>query len=187
MRFEERGLRLPEGNIQTTVQIFEERDREELSAIYRMWRELSRKLTSINSRAVNLPEGLSEGAFCLEMNTARIVNNIPGANSSFDCYDFREHARIQLKSCSVLPDLTSFGPRSVWDKLYFCDFCRQGNWDGTFDIYLIDNEDVYNHYVKENETFREQQRQGRRPRFSLYNEIICVKGIAPIKTGKIYK
>ncbi len=136
---------------------------------------------------MNLPEGLSEGAFCLEMNTARIINAIPGANSSFDCYDFDENARIQVKACSVLPDLTSFGPRSIWDKLYFCDFYREGSWDGTFDIYMIDNDDIYNHYVREGQTFRDQQQQGRRPRFSIYNEIILVQNIDPIRTGRLFQ
>jgi len=187
MNFEVRVLRLPEGNFETTAQIFEEEDRKILSEIYQMWRDLSKRLTSIKSRAINLPEGLSEGAFCLEMNTVRIINNIPGANTSFDCYDFKDNSRIQVKACSVLPDLTSFGPKSVWDKIYFCDFYREGNWDGTFDIYLIDNDDIYNQHVKEDETFRDQQRQGRRPRFSIYDEIILAKGIKPIKTGKIFK
>lgn len=187
MKFENRILKLPEGKFETEVQIFEKKDRETFSKIYSNWRTLSEMLMPIRSRAINLPEGLSEGAFCLEMDTVRVIKNISGANTSFDCYDFDDDSRIQVKACSVIPDLTSFGPKSIWDKIYFCDFYREGKWDGTFDIYLIDNKDVYNHEVKENETFREQQRQGRRPRFSIYSEIICVKGIKPVRTGKIFK
>ncbi len=178
-------IKLPEGEFETTVSIFTKSDRKFLYKIYRLWRLLSSLLQKINSRAINLPEGLSEGAFCLEMGVARITENIPGANTSFDCFDLKTNERIQVKACSVLPDLTSFGPKSVWDKIYFVDFYREGKWDGTFDIYLIDNEDIYNHKVNKNQTLREQQKQGRRPRFSIYSDIIKAKGLKPIKTGNL--
>ena len=176
---------LPEGEFETELQYFSDNDRETLWRIYRNWRSLCDDLHAINSRAVNLPEGLSEGAFALEMGTPRIQSSISGANTSFDCFDVSNNERLQIKACSVLPDLTSFGPKSVWDKLYFCDFYRQGLWDGTFDIYLIENEKIYNHYVNDNQTFRDQQIQGRRPRFSIYSDIIQEHLIRPIKTGKL--
>src|SRR5690606_37452399 len=124
-----------------------------------------------------------EGLFCLDMDAVRINTNIPGANTSFDCYRISDNKRIQVKACSVLPDLTSFGPKSVWDELYFLDFYREGKWDGTYDIYLIDNELIYNHKVNENQTLREQQEQGRRPRFSIYKSIILKNKLKPLKTG----
>ena len=71
------------------------------------------------------------------MGTVRVTSSISGANSSWDCYDVKRQKRIQVKACSVLPDLTSFGPNSQWDEIYFVDFYRQGKWDGTFDIYQI--------------------------------------------------
>jgi hypothetical protein len=39
--------------------------------------------------------------------------------------------------------------------------------------------------VSEGETFRDQQTQGRRPRFSIYNRIILPKGLSPIMTGSL--
>ena len=56
-------------------------------------------------------------------------------SSSFDCYDLDDQKTVQVKSASVDPDLTSFGPRSKFQKLYFLDFSSKGNPDGKFVIY----------------------------------------------------
>jgi hypothetical protein len=184
MQIKNEIISLPEGSFNAELQFFEERDRVKLYSIYKNWRKLCSELNEIKARAVNLPEGLSEGAFALEMKSPR-VSSIPGANSSFDCYNSSTKKRIQVKACSVLPDLTSFGPKSVWDELYFCDFYKEGKWDGTFDIYLIDNNLIYNHKVNANQTFIQQQKQGRRPRFSIYSDIIIKHKLKPIKIGDL--
>jgi hypothetical protein len=176
------SIKLPEGVHEAHVIEFEDSDRNELLKIHTSWRELSNSLLSINARAVNLPEGLSESSFCLAMNMVRVIKVSSGANSSFDAYDVSRKLRIQIKACSVLPDLTSFGPRSVWDELYFLDFYKNGSYLGDFDIYKIPNDLIYIHKVNRTQTFLEQQKQGRRPRFSLYREIIQEKNIKPIKT-----
>jgi len=185
MKIEEVVLELPEGLKKANVQFFTHQDRALLYDIYNNWVELSAQLKNIKSRSINLPEGLSEGAFCLEMNSVRVVGNIYGANSSFDCYNFEKKERIQVKACSVIPDLTSFGPDSVWDRLYFLNFYREGKWDGTFDIYLIKNELIYSHNVNRLQTFQQQQKQQRRPRLSIWKEIIIPNKIIPIKTGNL--
>ena len=185
MKLEKHIFKLPEGDFEVEATKFEENDRIRLAEIYLKWRTLSEELRALGGRGVNLPEVLSEGSFALEMGVLRVVNSISGANSSWDCYDPVKHKRIQVKACSVLPDLTSFGPTSQWDEIYFLDFYRKGNWDGTFDIYKIENELIYNHKVNENQTMKEQQNQKRRPRFSIYKEIIQKKGIKPIKTGNL--
>jgi len=180
-------LDLPEGNFFVESIVIEESDRERLLLVYNLWRKLSNKLIEFGGRGVNLPEVLSESCFCLEKKCIRVVDSISGANSSWDCYDLKTSKRIQIKACSVLPDLTSFGPTSEWDEIYFMDFYREGEWDGTFDIYKIEDEDIYNMVVNvsEGETFRDQQTQGRRPRFSIYNRIILPKGLSPIMTGSL--
>jgi len=178
-------LKLPEGNFEVKVLTFDESDRTKLKNIYKSWRSLCNDLAKLKARSVNLPEGLSESAFCLEMGFLRVLDSIPGANSSWDCYDPIKNERIQVKACSILPDLTSFGPDSVWDKIYFADFYRQGAWDGSFDLYLIDNNDIYNHKVNKKQTLRDQQKQGKRPRFSIYSGIIQSKKLSPFKTGNL--
>lgn len=179
-------LLLPEGTFQAEVQIFGERERSELQDIYREWRGLSNKLRALKARAGNISDVLSEGVFCLATGAVRLIGSISGANSSFDCYDLRKNRRIQVKSASVIPDLTSFGPRSVWDDLYFLDFYRNGNWDGTVDIYYIPNNYIYGNQVNSNQSFVQQQAQGRRPRFSIYNDIIRKYGISPVMTYGLF-
>lgn len=185
MKVEVENLKLPEGKFNVEVLKFENDDRKKLFSIYNDWRNLCKNLYDVKARGVNLPEGLSESSFCLEMGCFRLTQSITGVNTSFDAYDPQLFSRIQVKACSVLPDLTSFGPKSVWDKLYFVDFYKEGKWDGKFDIYFIKNSFIYNHKVNKNQTFKEQQIQKRRPRFSIFKEIIQKNGLKPVKTGDL--
>ena len=98
----------------------------------------------------------------------------------FDCYQLNTRKRIQIKACSVKEDLTSFGPKSVWDELYFVHFFPNNRYDGCYAIYIIENNLIYNHRVSKTQTFRDQQSQGRRPRFSIIKEIIIPNKIEPI-------
>ncbi len=180
------NLTLPEGVFSVSVANFDQNDKNKLISIYSLWRDLSNNLTALGGRGVNLPEGLSEGVFCLAMNTVRVNGAIPGANSSFDCYSLPNKRRIQVKACSVLPDLTSFGPNSEWDDIYFMDFYVNGLWDGSFNIYHIDTPLIYNHKVNVKQTVKDQQREGRRPRFSIYKELINALDIKPVLKGNIH-
>jgi Bsp6I restriction endonuclease len=62
---------------------------------------------------------------------------MPGANSSFDCYEPQKSKRIQVKACSVEEDLTSFGPDSVWDEIYFVHFYPNKKYDGSYNYGLL--------------------------------------------------
>lgn len=176
MRTSREILHLPEGDKRAEVTIFDlQQDCDELKRIYDSWRTLCENLNRLNARSVNLPEGLSEIGFALAKNVWRCTGTIVGANSSFDCYDpngQRGNNRIQVKACSVLPDLTSFGPQSQWDRIFFVDFYREGKWDRTFDIYEISTEAIENFPVNATQTVKDQKLQGRRPRFSIYSGLI---------------
>lgn len=166
------------------LQQVEKSDLPELKRLYRAWLELKKGLKKFESRAPNLPEGISEGAFSLEFKCPRVLD-VMGTSGSYDCYNPKTHERIQIKATTIDSDLTSFGPESVWDVLYFLDFYREGKFDGTYDVYKIPNDLIYNHQISRTQTFREQQRQGRRPRFSIKEKIIRKNGISPEKTCKI--
>lgn len=175
MQIINKTLTLPEGERIAEVSIFGNEDLPALMSIYDGWRILCDNLNALNARSVNLPEGLSEISFAIAKKMWRTTGSITGANSSFDCYDpnnGRYRNRIQVKACSVLPDLTSFGPNSVWDRIFFVDFYREGLWDRTFDVYEINNEDVDSFPVNATQTMSEQRAQGRRPRFSIYTGLI---------------
>lgn len=178
-------IKLPEGKFVTQLQFFDERDKKTLRNIYDNWVDLSNKLQMYGGRRINLPELISEATFCMNFNAGRMIKSIAKANSSFDCYDLKGQKRIQVKACSVESDLTSFGPDSQWDEIYFIHFFPNKKYDGTYRIYLIPNSLIYNHKVNANQTMKQQQELNRRPRFSIMKEIILVKGIKAVVEGKL--
>ena len=118
MREENRQLTIGGLPCNLTVLIFEDHDRNRIRQLYKSWIELFDGMREFHSRGINLPEGISESAFCLEYDCARALN-VQGSSASFDTIDLRTGRRQQIKATSVEYDLTSFGPRSVWDDLYF--------------------------------------------------------------------
>lgn len=196
------NLNLPEGNFQAmasrAIYMQDCNSNRELThtldtliTIYNSWKDLNFCLRGIGSRGVNIPEGLTEGLFCYLTGAYRTNNlNITGCNTSFDCYlpsitPNQLGTRYQIKACSVIPDLTSFGPHSIWDKLIFIDFSDP---DGNFSMYEIPSNIIYNYVVntRRNQTFVMQQQQGRRPRLSLYR-IVIDNNIQPFINGNIYE
>lgn len=182
-------LFLPEGQYNNVpAQIFDRSDIPMIHDIYKSWRTLCTHMTTIQARSINIPEGLSETVYCFITGSYRINSvSLAGANSSFDCYSPVNHSRVQVKACSVIPDLTSFGPHSVWDNLIFIDFYANGQWNGAFVVYEIPNNLINDLIMNRTtgETFRDQQRQGRRPRLSLY-KLIQTNNIPAIFNGNIY-
>lgn len=185
---ETRQLKLPEGIFDVEVLIFQHDDREKIRSLYKRWRSLCDDLISLESRALPLPEGLSESVICLEMGWYR-VNSVKGQgfNSSFDCYDPKSKKRIQIKATSIKDDLSSFGPKSEWDLLCFLDFYKLGNWDLSYDMYLLEAKTLSGIMLNasKGETFKAQQMQGRRPRLSIKNMLIKPHEIKPTGVFKI--
>jgi hypothetical protein len=178
-------LVLPEGDFNTTVYKFEESDKKHIKDMIVIWNNLSQKLKQIKARGINIPEGISEPLYCLVANNKEVVRttrSISGANSSFDCYNIRTKERIQVKACSVLPDLSSFGPKSKYDKLIFMDLSNIAL--GDFRIFDISVDLIDEHKVNKKQTFLEQQQQQRRPRFSIA-KIIAINNIKPCIVGNI--
>ena len=184
MKYENIDITLPEGKFNTKVQTFELVD---VTSIYQQWVNLSDSLQNLGGRRVNLPEILSEAIFCVDFSGVRISQSINGANTRFDCYIPDTSSRIQVKACSVKDDLTSFGPKSVWDQLYFVHVFPNSKYNGSYQIYEIANDLIYTHAMNSKETFIEQQLQGRRPRMSLMKQIIKPNNIKPIIESNIYR
>ena len=178
-------ITLPEGAFDVDLEIFDNSDLPQLKHIYQKWVDLSDSLQEIGGRRINLPEALSEAIFCINFNAGRLNESISKANTSFDCYQINTKKRIQVKACSVSNDLTSFGPSSVWDELYFVHFFPNKKYDGSYSIFKIENDLIYNHKVNATQTMRDQQKQDRRPRFSIIKEIITPNNIRPIIQGSL--
>jgi len=184
MREETRTIRIQGIARNVRLLLIEESDRPHIRRLYNAWRELFFGMRDFRSRGINFPEGISESAFCLEYGSARVLD-VQGSSASFDTIDLQTGARQQIKATSVEDDLTSFGPRSVWDDFYWLDFYREGAYDGSFDVYKIPNELILNFQINRTETFRDQQRQGRRPRLHVRRQIIIPNRIQQERTCHI--
>ena len=167
------------------LQYFGKNDQKKLKDLYSYWKQLKSGMEQFKSRHPNLPEGISEGAFAIFFNSPRLIKVFGKTSGSFDNYDKKSHERIQVKATTIETDLTSFGPKSVWDVLYFLDFYRDGKFDGKFDVYKIPNDLIYGHQVSSTESFTQQQKQRRRPRFSIKGGIIRPENIKPVKTCQL--
>jgi len=182
MRIEWKELAINGKKVVAKISIKEKGDRELIKKLYRDWKNLNDKLKKIGTRGINLPETISENAFCLFFPDCVRVVKLKKGKCSFDCINIKTGSRIQIKASSVASDLTSFGPRSEWDELFFLDFSK-GN--GSFKAYKIEPQWIYSHQVNKNQTFKQQQEQARRPRFSIIENIIKPKKLKPVKTCKL--
>lgn len=168
-------IRLRDGSI-VEGDKFDERDFCELKNIFKDWRKMNARLKALEGRSLNVPDVFSEALFCIFFNAIRTN----GDAYSYDCVSLDTHAGIQVKSASIPEDCTSFGPTSTWDEIYYVDFAPNGFVDGKVNFYKIDvdfSDLVLN--AKKGETFRDQQLQGRRPRFSIKKKIIQKYGLRP--------
>lgn len=155
---------------------FDMEDYKKLKEIFRDWAAINAKLKSLGGRGLNVPDVFSEALFCIFFNAIRTN----GTAYSYDCVSLDTLAGIQIKSASIPNDCTSFGPTSTWDEIYYVDFAPNGQVDGKVDFYKIDID--FSNLVlnaKKGETFRDQQRQGRRPRFSMKSQLINAYNIKP--------
>ena len=157
--------------------VFDNNDYQKMKQIFRQCMDISDLLRSLGGRKLNIPDVISEGIYCVLFNAARTN----GDAYSYDAVDLSTKEGIQIKSASIANDCTSFGPTSTWDKLIFMDFAPKGIVDGNVDFYEIPSEDVYGLVLNQSkhETFIDQQKQGRRPRFSIKKLIISPKNIKP--------
>lgn len=174
-------------NIEIEVALFDKKDAQVFKKLFNLWVKLNKGL-GIYGRKVNIPEVLSEGIFCIFSKSARYQKKVKGKGTvSFDTVNLKTGEREQIKASSIEEDLSSFGPKSEWDKLYFMNFYNNGNPDGTFDVYEIPNKLIYKNKVNKGQTMKVQQKEKRRPRFSIVKDIIKPYKIKPIgKNIKIW-
>jgi len=183
MKIEEHKVKVFGQDCKLELMHFNKTDGKEWKRIFDIWKALKLGLRGYKSREPNMPEGLSEVAFCLWSGSARYLK-IKGAKKgiagSFDTFDVKKNKAQQIKACSIGKDLTSFGPKSKWDDLYFMDFYNGGKSDGFFDVYLIPDKYIKSQALNKNESFTDQQEQKRRPRFGIKKEIIEKYKIKPL-------
>ncbi len=172
------SVRLKDGTI-VNGDKFDMKDFERLKTIYHKWNDINSDLKSLGGRNLNVPDVFSEALYCIFFDAVRTN----GTAHSYDAVDIKTGEGIQIKSASIPNDCTSFGPTSTWDRLIYADFAPNGKVDGNVWFYEIESDDVYKLVLneKKGETFADQQKQGRRPRFSMKSQIINRKQLVPIK------
>lgn len=174
-------IKVPEGQFNVKLDLFDQSDIPLLKSLYDQWNNLSNLLSNVGGRRLNIPEVITEAVVCVHFGAGRLASSDgKNFNSSWDCYQLNENRRIQVKATSVSQDLTSFGPDSVWDDLYFVNFFPNGLYDGSYEIYEIPSNLIYNFPVNKNQTFKQQQLAKRRPRFSIIEGIIKPNLIKPL-------
>ncbi len=140
-----------------------------------------------DERATNIPEAISESMYCILTTAGRYYKskNEKLSNRSFDAFDIINNQTVQIKASQMKLDCTSFGPKTKQDKIIFIDFYNEGNIDGTVDIYDIPPDLVENVVVRKKDqiTFEERKREGKRPRFSIKKFVIAPNNIQPIYKG----
>ncbi|MEI7425764.1 MAG: Bsp6I family type II restriction endonuclease [Candidatus Moraniibacteriota bacterium] len=180
MKLQQYSVEIDGNEINIEVARFSKKDATTFKKLFDIWVKLNNGLSKYG-RKVNIPEVLSEGMFCIFSDSVRYQRKLKGKGSaSFDTINLKTGEREQIKASSIESDLTSFGPKSEWDKLYFMNFYNNGNPDGTFDVYEIPSHLIYEHKVNSGQTMKSQQEEKRRPRFSIMKDIIKPNKIEPL-------
>jgi hypothetical protein len=156
---------------------------DRIRELYFAWKELNIGIKEYYTRGVNLHEALTETVCCY-------INNylLSVGEGSEDAIIPSTNELVQVKATSNWnSDLTSFGPYSSFNHLHFV---RLNQAEDKMYLYYIPTETLKGLYVNATETFEEQQRQGRRPRFSIINKYIIPYNIQPyavadMRTGEV--
>ncbi|CRH60255.1 Bsp6I family type II restriction endonuclease [Parvimonas parva] len=132
---------------------------------YPLWKNLNNNIKSLYSRGVNFHEVFSEFIVCYVNNYYHSL----GAGSE-DAFTENMDLKVQIKGSSNFnSDLTSFGPTSEFDIL---EFARLDQDEDKLYLYRIPIDELYDVHVNKKQTFKQQQLEGRRPRFSIISNYI---------------
>lgn len=141
--------------------------------MYFLWKELDQRIRTSATRGINFPETISEALACYALGFT--WNKGTGG----DAVD--GNRIIEFKACSNWDlDTTSFSPSEEFDRLYFLRLDKRNDVLYIYDTGL-DSDGLKQIKVNKTETLEDQQKSGRRPRFSVINFIIKPNGIEPVK------
>lgn len=145
---------------------------DKIRGLYFKWKDLNAFIKEDYTRGVNLHEAITETVCCY-------VNGyyLSTEEGSEDAVIPETGDLVQVKGSSNWnSDLSSFGPTSEFNHLHFV---RLNQSEDKMYLYYIPTNTLKNVMVNATETFEEQQRQGRRPRFSILKKYIIPNSIEP--------
>lgn len=147
---------------------------DETCNAYFKWKDLNTYISNNSHRGINMPDAISEpmGCYCLGFlwNRGKQVG---------DATDPTTDRKIEFKATSRWDgDLSSFGPKTIFDDLVFLRFNLDDNLLYIYDLNI--NSDEFGKYpANSTETIEDQKKQGRRPHVSLYKLFVVAKGLSP--------
>ena len=154
--------------------------------IYQHWKQLDAEVRAISTRGINFPAELSEIFACYALDYWQKKDGFG------DAYDHKHKRIIEMKgSGSDRSDLSSFSPSETFDELVFIKVKKDEDM-----IYIwqtgVSSTELAKIKVNSRQTVVDQQREGKRPRFSVEQKIIWAKGLKPthkfdILNKKIYE
>lgn len=146
---------------------------------YFHWKQLDAEIRTLSgTRGINFPSELSEYMACYALGLH--VNKKGSNGDAVDMSDKDDPKIIEIKGSSA--DKTSapnsFSPTEHFDDLVFA---RLEKYDDVLKIYRlgIDSDDLAKIKVNADETVGDQQKQKRRPRFSIQDKIVSERGLEP--------
>ncbi len=150
---------------------------DKINDLFPKWKELNKEIKENYSRGINFHEAFSE-----IMVGWKFKLLLEEGGSSADLVD-KNGLKYQVKgSSNYKNDLSTFGPRSEFDVLFYCGLNEEMN---TLYVWKIDIDFLNKIKVNKDKTFREFQNLGKRPRFSIYKKIIKPNNLEPIEKIEI--
>lgn len=145
----------------------------EVCEAYFKWKDVNTYISRVSSRALNMPDAISEpiGCYCLNLLWSR--GNQPG-----DASDSNNKVTEFKATSNFNQDLSSFGPKEEFDNLVFLRFDLSRDKVFIYELGL-NSQDLGNYSVNSRETIQDQRQQGRRPRISILNKIIIPNNMQP--------
>lgn len=141
---------------------------------YFKWKDLNSYIKNTSSRGMNMPDAISEpmGCYCLGYLWNR-------GSEVGDATDPITNKKIEFKATSKFEgDLSSFGPKTVFDNLVFLRFYLDENKLYIYDL-NINSEEFEKYPANKTQTIQEQKAVGRRPHVSLQSLFVDAKNLQP--------
>ena len=147
---------------------------DETCNAYFKWKDLNTYISNNSHRGINMPDAISEpmGCYCLGYLWNR-------GDEVGDATDPNTGRKIEFKATSRFEgDLSSFGPKCVFDDLVFLRFKLDENLLYIYDL-NINSEEFGKYPANKTQTIQEQKNQGRRPHVSLQTLFVDANNLEP--------
>lgn len=154
------------------IEIDDARIDEVCNAFFK-WKDLNTYIKSNSSRGINMPDAISEPMACYCLNLK--WNRGPSVGDATDVHG----NRIECKATSNFEgDLSSFGPKTVFDDLLYLRFNLDENQLYIYDL-KVNSEEFGKYPANKKQTIQDQKDAGRRPRVSLQKLFVDANNMEP--------